>query len=437
MRMNTKPLWRGTLTLLVGSGAAQLAPLLFGPFLARMYSPETFGVFHLASAIGGNIAVVACARYEFALPLAQSDAEAAALRGLCVRVLLAVSATSLAASVAAALWWGAAWPLAVPLMVVSLGGLSLLTLEATRLQRFTVLAGARITQFWGCGALQLAMGTLHAGLWGLLLGPIVAAMSAAWRLQRASSSATGTVTVQGQVYGPAGRAPESEHMNCAAATTDWKKVARLHRDFPFLNTPHAFLGALQDTLSIALIAACAGPAAAGVWGLTLRYLKAPATLAGGAVSQVLYPTLGAQEGPSIASREQVRQVMRVLMASGLALGGAVYALSDWVLPTLLGPGWEAAGPLGQALAVYVGLHFVASPLGVVTLAWRAQAWALNVIVIGQAMFLAALASALMWPPAGADPLEQAATAISVAMAMYFSWYFYKLWNWPVPRAAEC
>ena len=163
MRMNTKPLWRGTLTLLLGSGAAQLAPLLFGPFLARMYSPETFGVFHLASAIGGNIAVVACARYEFALPLAQSDAEAAALRGLCVRVLLAVSATSLAASVAAALWWGAAWPLAVPLMVVSLGGLSLLTLEATRLQRFTVLAGARITQFWGCGALQLAMGTLHAG----------------------------------------------------------------------------------------------------------------------------------------------------------------------------------------------------------------------------------------------------------------------------------
>ncbi len=68
-------------------------------------------------------------------------------------------------------------------------------------------------------------------------------------------------------------------------------AARRHRDFPLLNTPHAFLGALQDTLAVALIAAWLGPAAAGFWGLALRYLKAPATLVGGAVSQALYPAL--------------------------------------------------------------------------------------------------------------------------------------------------
>ncbi|MFD2452772.1 hypothetical protein [Ideonella paludis] len=60
-----------------------------------------------------------------------------------------------------------------------------------------------------------------------------------------------------------------------------------------LNTPHAFAGALQDTVALGLVAAALGPAAAGFWGLTLRYLKAPASLVGGAVSQALYPKLAA------------------------------------------------------------------------------------------------------------------------------------------------
>ena len=61
-----------------------------------------------------------------------------------------------------------------------------------------------------------------------------------------------------------------------------KAMAARPRDFPLFNTPHAFIGALQDTLALALIAATQGPAAAGFWGLSMRYLKAPATLVGGA-----------------------------------------------------------------------------------------------------------------------------------------------------------
>jgi O-antigen/teichoic acid export membrane protein len=73
---------------------------------------------------------------------------------------------------------------------------------------------------------------------------------------------------------------------------DARRVAALrHREFPLLNTPHAFAGALQDTLAVALIAGITGEASAGFWGLALRYLKAPASLVGGAVSQALYPRL--------------------------------------------------------------------------------------------------------------------------------------------------
>ena len=85
-----------------------------------------------------------------------------------------------------------------------------------------------------------------------------------------------------------------------------RAAAQRHRDFPLLNTPHAFLGALQDTLAVVLIAAWAGDGRGRLLGLALRYLKAPATLVGGAVSQALYPQLAQRHAPARA-RSAVRR----------------------------------------------------------------------------------------------------------------------------------
>ena len=73
---------RATFTLLTGGALAQLVPLLLGPVLARLFSPEAFGLFTAFATIAASVAVVACARYEYALPMAHDDAEAAAWQRL-------------------------------------------------------------------------------------------------------------------------------------------------------------------------------------------------------------------------------------------------------------------------------------------------------------------------------------------------------------------
>ena len=78
----------------------------------------------------------------------------------------------------------------------------------------------------------------------------------------------------------------------------------------------------------------------------------------------------------------------------------------------------------MALAPYIGMHFIASPLAVVTLAWEAQAWALRVALVGQAVFLTALAAGLWW-----GGLERAGWCVSAAMMIYFGVYFYALAQW--------
>jgi O-antigen/teichoic acid export membrane protein len=387
------------LTLLAGGALAQALPLLLGPLLTRLYTPQDFGIYHLFAAVAANIAVVACARYEFALPLAADEDEAAALRTLCLRLLVAVTALSTLAALAWAWVIAAAWPLWLPASVAALGLVSLATLWATRAQRFRALAASRVVQHGGGSLLQAAAGLLHAGVAGLIAAPIVAAASTAAVLRLPLRSASHRV----------------------------REVAARHREFPLLNTPHAFAGALQDTLAVALIAASQGAAAAGFWGLTLRYLKAPATLVGSAVSQALYPTLAQRgAGATPEARAAVVRVMAMLALIASPLVLLLWALGPWAFAWAFGDAWREAGELARSLALYIGVHFVAAPLAVVTMAWEAQAWALKLALVGQTMFIAALALGLH-----VGGLRGAGWAVSLAMCAYFGWYFFKLATWKV------
>jgi len=407
MTVARSPLLRATLTLMAGGALAQALPLLLGPLLTRLYTPAQFGLYHLFAAVAANVAVVACARYEHALPLARDDDEARALVALCRRILLAVMAVSALGAVAWSLHIGALWPLWLPAAVGALGWLSLATLVAMRAQRFGALATSRVLQHGGGAALQAAAGAAGAGLWGLVVAPIAAALAAAaWLRPRLGQGA-------------------------AVSRAALRAVAQRHRDFPFLNTPHAFLGALQDTLAVALIAAWQGPAAAGFWGLALRYLKAPATLVGGAVSQALYPALAAAGAATLQGRADVRRVMRTLGLFALPLVLALWLLAPMAFAAAFGEPWREAGELARALALYIGVHFVASPLSVVTMAWGAQAWALKLSLVGQALFIAALAAGL-----AIGGLSAAGWAVSAAMALYFGWFFWKLASWPLPAATR-
>ena len=418
-------LLRAVLTLVAGGAIAQALPLLLGPWLTRLYTPQQFGIYHLFAAVSANLAVVACARYEFALPLVGDALDAAALRALCLRVLAGVT---LASALAAAAWFALSangWTGWLPLAVAVLGWLSLATLWATRAQAYRALAVARVVQYGGAALAQAGAALLGAGVQGLIVAPIAAAAAAAAVLRLPLRDVD----------------PDNGVSSCAKSQDPprWRTLARRFKDFPLLNTPHAFMGALQDTVSIAMIAAWQGPVAAGFWGLSLRYLKAPATLVGGAVSQALYPQLAAHgaavdhaadaHAPLRVTREgrtAVRRVMAGLAAIAAPLVLLLWAFAPWAFEALFGPAWRGAGELARTLGLYIGVHFVAAPLAVVTLAWGAQAWALRLALVGQVAFVAALAAGLKL-----GGLPGAGWGVSIAMTLYFGYYFLRLATWPL------
>ncbi|MBV8379583.1 MAG: lipopolysaccharide biosynthesis protein [Paucibacter sp.] len=405
-------LLRATLTLLAGGALAQALPLLLGPWITRLYTPAEFGQFSFAWTLATNLAVVGCARFEFALPLERDEAGAALLLALCVRVLGAV--TVVASVIGAVLLLVQKLEPAglLPMAVVAGALAQALTLWATRAEAFRALATARVVQWGGAAVLQVAGGLLALGATGLMLGPVIACLVAAAMLARPAPLGGWMATL---------RSPPGQGAALAA-------MARKYRDFPLFNTPNAFASALQDSLAMILLTSWAGDASAGYWALALRYLKAPASLVGSALSQTLYPKLVA--APDFATaRQLVRHAMLVLggLAAGLML--VLLTVGPWLFDRVFGHQWQAAGELARALAPYIALHFVASPLAVVTMAWEGQAWALKLAVVGQIMFVAALAAGLRW-----GGLVGAGWAVSGMMALYFGYYFLALATWKSPRS---
>ena len=391
---------RATLTLVAGGALAQALPLLLGPWLSRLYQPEEFGHYTVFAAVAANLAVVACGRYDFALPLVRDEAEARDLMALCLRVLLGVTALSGVLAAAFAATGAPAYWFWLPMAVAAAGAVQWLTLWATRAERFAALSASRFTQYGGGALAQVAGGLAQLGTAGLVIGPVVAGAAALGWLRK-------PLPLGG--WRAVWRGPHAA----------WWAAARKHREFPLLNTPHAFAGALQDTLAVALVVAWTGEAAAGFWGLGLRYLKAPASLVGGAVSQALYPRL-VNASPDQA-RAALRRVMATLALIALPLVLVLMLFGPDLFALAFGERWREAGTLARALAPYIGMHFIASPLAVVTLAWRAQAWALRLALVGQLMFIGALAAGL-----SLGGLQAGAWAVSVAMLLYFAWFFVNL-----------
>lgn len=396
-------LLRSTLTLLAGGALAQALPLLLGPWLTRLYSPVEFGQFSMVWTMAANLAVIGCARYEFALPLERDEGEAAVLMALCLRVLAGVVGVAVVVAVVWMLWKDLSLAAFLPLAVLAGASSQWLTLWATRAQRFHLLALSRVLQWGGGALLQLLLGLARMGAAGLLLGPLLAGLATSVLLARP--------------------APEGGWRRLLGRVDGLREMALRHRAFPLLNTPHAFAGALQDSLAMILLVAWSGDAAAGFWALALRYLKAPASLVGGALSQTLYPRL-VQAGEGAAGVHLIRQAMAVLAALALPLMAVLMLWGPWLFTTVFGERWREAGELARALAPYIALHFVAAPLSVATMAWQAQAWALKLALVGQLMFVAGLALGLHL-----GGMIGAAWGVSLAMCAYFGFFFWSLATW--------
>ncbi len=322
------------------------------PLLTRLYTPEDFGVLAVYVSILSILVVVASLRYELAIPLPESNEDAANLIALSLWIVLAMSLT-----VGLIIWllfdqivvWTKIPALRhylwlLPLSLLGAGTYKVLNYFAVRQRAFGPIAYTKISQSLGQVLTQLGFGFLNLGSLGLLVGDVVGRIGG-----------SGTLTWLALKWIP-----------------DWRKVisrkgifrvAYCYRRFPMLSSCSAILNSAGLQLPALLLAAFYGPQVAGWFALGQRVIGLPVSLVEQAVAQVYLGEASRlrREDPLALHSLFLQVVKKLLMVSVLPIALLGFA-GPWLFALVFGSEWQVAGTYTQILSLMFLFDFVVFPI---------------------------------------------------------------------------
>lgn len=344
--------WRGgaflqpVLTLVGGAALAQAVVFAARPLLTRLYTPEAFGVLTLVTTVATLLSAVAHGGYRYAVLLPERDDDAGGLVGL---ALAGALGTTLLAAVAVAVaqeagWTGgeAAWWF-LPPALLALDASQTAETWLVRRDRFRTVSGSRMAQSAAVVAVQVGGGLAAAGAVGLVGGA-------------AAGFAAGLVVTGVAVWRADGRALAASFRPHAM-----RALARRYVRFPTFSAPAALLNLTATRLPVLLLAAFAGEATVGQFGVAYGTLALPLGLVTGAAGQVFFARAAAavRDGTLPAL---TRRTLRGLLAVTVFPSLAVVAAGPGLFAFVFGPQWETAGVFARLLAPWVLAVSVAGPL---------------------------------------------------------------------------
>ena len=337
---------RGVGLLVSGTTGAQVLLVLSAPILARLYTPQEFGLLAVFVSLVALIDVFSSFRYEQAILLPVDDAEAANV--LVLSLLLVVVSSSLAALLVSMLgapiaellgvpslnsyWW------LLPIGIFLSGVYSIFNLWALRTKRYSTIAGTKILQAIAALAIQLV--TFKLGGVGLILGQIASQSVGTGNLARSSNGWS----------------------TCKQVSWSGIKLAALrYKRFPIFSTWAGLANTAGTQLPAIMFSALFTPAAAGLYALANRVLQLPISLVGGAIGHVFFAN-GAQARREGKLGSLTEQVHGTLAQIGLPLAFLLMLIGPELFSFVFGESWRQAGEFARWMTPWLYLSFVTSPI---------------------------------------------------------------------------
>lgn len=354
IKLRIQALFKGSfvknVSVLVGGTAfAQLIAILALPILTRLYSPEDFGVLAVYSSLLALISVVACLRFEIAIPMPKKDEDAAVLLFLSLLSVVVVTLlTTLGLFVFSSQLLGATsgklagyiW--LIPIGVFFAGLYAALQYWATRNKVYPLIAKTRMTQAISGSSTQLGFGFFGIAPFGLLVGQLLSVGAGVFGLSR---------------YFLKNHLGYFKNINFKNVKLVFKQYDR----FPKYSTWEAFANSGAIQIPVILIAYYAVSAEAGFLMLAMRLLAAPMGLIGGAVAQV-YLAEAADKNHDGLLKEFTHKTIWNLLKVGappLLFAGLT---APFIIPLIFGSEWQRTGILISWMVPWFLMQFVISPV---------------------------------------------------------------------------
>ena len=400
---------KGVAVLVSGSVLGSALALLASPFLTRLFSPEDFGIFAIFNSILEIFGVIACWRYQLAIPLPKDDQTAGDLVLLCMNVL-----GFMVFVMSVGIIFGGDWFLAfiqaealrpyvwyLPLTLFFMGGIQVFNHVAIRRKNFEAIAKATLSQEGGTVLVQLLMGILNFGPVGLVVGKTLGQIVGFFHLVKTLLSERIFSFTKGN-------------------RSQLRETALQYKRFPIYSTWSGLFNTVSKSLPVLLLAFYFGPAIAGFFALSRRVLQTPMDLIGQAIAKVFFSeaseAIRAGKIKSLTERVFVR-----LLQFGIPLILIIGLAAPEVFTLVFGKTWREAGVYTQWLAPFIFFVFITTPMGTLPSVLGKQKQEL----VFQTILLMGRIASLMVGGTLHDPRMAIALFAGVSA---FSWFIYMLWN---------
>lgn len=362
-----------------GNGLAMIFPFFMAPFISRLFSPSDFAGFELFVKIATVIAVVGSLRLDRAIILPKSNTEADSLFKLSFKILIVVTLVSLVVS----LFFGSdisrllknkdlgAFIWLLPIAVFSIGAHNILTIYAIRLRRFKLIASNKIL-----GSLTSNGSKYLLGLW----------------------NATGISLVYGQILGvvlPLLGFLKYEPIRHSLRSLNHQEVStrvlfKKYRDFPLINSSHAFFDEGQKALLLFIISAYHGSIVLGLFAFAWRYLQIPLQVLGASLSQVLNEKWARDINEGINIRPAVVKMVWILLGISIIPFSILFFFGTPIFAFVFGEEWSVAGSYAEWMAPWLMMNFLANPISFMPILANKQKQGFLIAVIGNVAVLSVI-----------------------------------------------
>jgi len=371
-------LGRNILKILSSKVAVQLITFATVPILARIFTPEVFGIRQVFSSIFAILAVICCLRYELSIPLGRDKKEA--VSSFLLSVLLTVVFSILLLCLVPlfkgkiADWYKMPelevflWLL--PLFVLVSGVGMSLRYWAGYEKRFGAIAWAGFGSALGQRPVTL--------VWALVLGATVTALFVGAFGQIAVAMILFTVFLGRGLI----RDIKSSDIDFKAI---WS-VAKRHKKFPILSSWSGFLNTFSNQLPVFILGfyfpkEVVGYSVVGYYFMAKSVVNLPIQLVGQSVSQVFYPTAAKEYSETGSLSKVVSDIFKRLVQIGVFPMVVLAFLGGELFGFVLGEKWTEAGVYCQILAPFLLFRFITSPWTTVFLILNRQGTVLILSVL--------------------------------------------------------
>lgn len=336
---------RKVTVVLAGTTVAQTIPIIVTPVLARIFSPEDFGLMANIVAVIIILGISATGRFELAIMVPEDERDAAAVAVAAMTLAVATALATIPIIVVSRITLEVVPPeiWAVPFGVLGLAFFNIFTNWSVYRERFGKMARAKIWQTGSMSASQLALGLAHFTSIGLIFGHVFGQLFAALLMMR-----------------------QAWHKELALFrsldASAVRAVIKRFRRFPLLSLPAGFINHFSNQLPVFMIAYFFGIGVAGGYALTVRIVGGPVGLIGRSVLDVFKEQASRDYRNDGHCRTIYLRTLKMLTAIAAPIFLILFLYSEDLFVFIFGRDWQEAGRYAEVLSILYFCRFVASPL---------------------------------------------------------------------------